>query len=533
MGDRDVVITDERREGAEPSSEGWRAQFERLAPWYTQFVVNGEGMGGEHSFAEDRRVDLFFEWLGEPESILELSSFEGGHSLRLAARPHVKRLLGLEGRIESIERARLAARALGLKNVEFLQADLDRDELTPYGRFDAVFCAGLLYHLTKPWKLIEEISKVTDRLFLDTHFSDTEEAEIDGYRGSWYREGGYSDPLSGLSSASFWLALPSLERALRGAGFEIHQHVMIDDWDGCGPRIHVAAIKSARQGVGASASALPDSLDAPTSSLAEEWEKTASSGRLPPYVSVGRHTHGHDASTFQVFLKGARIEVGAFCSIAPEVRILAAGEHVSSRVANFPLNARLLHPDDGNAADTEHTGATIVGNDVWIGSGARILSGVIVGDGAVIGASALVSKPVPAYAIAAGNPAEIVGFRFEPDIRRRLQEIGWWHWSDEEIRELEPWFMGDLAAFLEIAEQRHRPAPESDYARLLGQMSAEQLTPLRGARPLVGEEGDGSAAASSERVAELERELTAMRGTLAWRMAVRYWRIRERLRAGG
>ena len=89
-------------------------------------------------------------------------------------------------------------------------------------------------------------------------------------------------------------------------------------------------------------------------------------------MSVGRHTYGHDTSTFQVFLKGARIEVGAFCSIAPEVRIPAAGEHVTSRVANFPLNARLLHPDDGNAADTDNTGATIVGNDVWIGSGATI-----------------------------------------------------------------------------------------------------------------------------------------------------------------
>ena len=238
------MIADERREAAERSGDSWRAQFERLAPWYTQFVVNGERMGGEHSFAEDPRVELFFEWLGEPESILELSSFEGGHSLRLAAGAHVKRLLGLEGRIESIERAGLAARALGLKNIEFLQADLDRDELSPYGQFDAVFCAGLLYHLTKPWKLIEEIAKVTDRLFLDTHFSDTEEVEIEGYRGSWYREGGYSDPLSGLSPASLWLALPSLENALRRAGFEIREHLIIDDCDGCGPRIHLAAVKS-------------------------------------------------------------------------------------------------------------------------------------------------------------------------------------------------------------------------------------------------------------------------------------------------
>ena len=54
----------------------------------------------------------------------------------------------------------------------------------------------------------------------------------------------------------------------------------------------------------------------------------------------------------------------------------------------------------------------IIGNDVWIGAGAIILSGVKIGSGAIIGAGAVVVKDVPPYAIAAGNPARVVKFGF-------------------------------------------------------------------------------------------------------------------------
>ncbi len=63
---------------------------------------------------------------------------------------------------------------------------------------------------------------------------------------------------------------------------------------------------------------------------------------LPPGVSIGRHTYGHDKCTFQIFMPCAQIEVGAFCSIGPEVRILAGSEHVMERVTTFPVNAFLL-----------------------------------------------------------------------------------------------------------------------------------------------------------------------------------------------
>ncbi|MDI9242498.1 CatB-related O-acetyltransferase [Ruminococcus sp. YH-rum2234] len=52
-----------------------------------------------------------------------------------------------------------------------------------------------------------------------------------------------------------------------------------------------------------------------------------------------------------------------------------------------------------------------IGNDVWIGSRVTILPGVTIGDGAIIGASAVVTKDVPPYAVACGNPAKVVKFR--------------------------------------------------------------------------------------------------------------------------
>ena len=53
-------------------------------------------------------------------------------------------------------------------------------------------------------------------------------------------------------------------------------------------------------------------------------------------------------------------------------------------------------------------GPVIIGNNVWIGDKATILPGVTIGDGAVIAANSVVTKDVPAYSLAAGNPAKII-----------------------------------------------------------------------------------------------------------------------------
>jgi acetyltransferase-like isoleucine patch superfamily enzyme len=198
---------------------------------------------------------------------------------------------------------------------------------------------------------------------------------------------------------------------------------------------------------------------------------------LPPGVKIGRHTFGHGADTFHIYMPGARIEVGAFCSMHREARVLAGSEHIMTRASTFPFNARLFDPAKGNLGEAIDKGTTTIGNDVWIGIGAIILSGVLVGDGAVIGAGAVVGKSVPPYAIVTGNPAHVIRYRFDQITRRRLLALGWWDWDDEEIRTQRRWFAGDIESFLDEMEKVHRTRPESDLTRRLRELPPNLVTP--------------------------------------------------------
>ena len=64
----------------------------------------------------------------------------------------------------------------------------------------------------------------------------------------------------------------------------------------------------------------------------------------------------------------------------------------------------------------------IIEDDVWLGFGSIVLSGVTIGRGAVVGAGAVVSRDVPAYAIVTGNPAVVVGERFPEELRARHEK---------------------------------------------------------------------------------------------------------------
>ena len=76
-----------------------------------------------------------------------------------------------------------------------------------------------------------------------------------------------------------------------------------------------------------------------------------------------------------------------------------------------------------------------IGNDVWIGVQSLVMDGVEIGDGAVIGARSVVTKNIPPYAIAVGQPAKVIKYRFSPEIVERLLQIEWWNLSDVEISE--------------------------------------------------------------------------------------------------
>lgn len=173
---------------------------------------------------------------------------------------------------------------------------------------------------------------------------------------------------------------------------------------------------------------------------------------------IGRYAWGH--LTVSNRTPGASLEVGQFCSFAYGVHILLGGEHRVDYVSTYRFPAYLgFRERVGHlAAESSVTrGSVKIGNDVWIGNGALILSGVTIGDGAVIGAGSVIRQDVPAYAIVAGNPGRVAGFRFPKDQIEALLRIAWWDWPIEQIIDaMELMMSDDIQRFIDAYD----PAPQ-------------------------------------------------------------------------
>jgi SAM-dependent methyltransferase len=200
-------------------------EFKSRGPWVSRFRIDGRAYGGKADLMDDGRIGAFAAAFADCTSVLELGSLEGAHSFSLAKR--VERVVALEGREENIARARFVGTLLGVDNVEFIEADLETTPLERFGRFDAVFCVGLLYHLPRPWLLLDQLAAVTPNVFLQTHYAEHAEVTVEGMPGRHYREFGRSDPLSGLSPTSFWLTIPALTARLEQSGYSVE--VLADD----------------------------------------------------------------------------------------------------------------------------------------------------------------------------------------------------------------------------------------------------------------------------------------------------------------
>jgi len=170
-----------------------------------------------------------------------------------------------------------------------------------------------------------------------------------------------------------------------------------------------------------------------------------------PQYEIGKCSYGH----FRVRSRNkiATLKIGAFCSFAGGVQIFLGGEHRTDWVTTFPFPV-LWSDFAGDIQDCEIThGDVVIGNDVWIGTEALLMSGVNVGNGAVIGARAVVTRDVPAYAIVAGVPAKMVRMRFDEKQIARLEALAWWNWDDQKIGKFIPKLLsGDVESFLELAE---------------------------------------------------------------------------------
>ncbi len=99
-------------------------------------------------------------------------------------------------------------------------------------------------------------------------------------------------------------------------------------------------------------------------------------------------------------LDTGKIVIGKNVLIGPDVKIYTAVHPV------LP-DERIYTDETGREAIRTKTAPVIIGNNVWIGGGAILLSGVTIGDNTVIGAGSVVTKAIPANAVACGNPCTV------------------------------------------------------------------------------------------------------------------------------
>lgn len=170
---------------------------------------------------------------------------------------------------------------------------------------------------------------------------------------------------------------------------------------------------------------------------------------------VGRHTYGSPVIwSALIYKESTSFSIGKYCSISGEIDIVMAN-HRTNWVSTYPFAIYRSFWPGSNGEDSDHIAKPItVGNDVWIGAHSCLLPGCKIGDGAVVAAYSVVRGTVPPYAIVAGNPSEIVGYRFSPEIVDRLLSVKWWDWPDYQVDRYLPLMMTEnIEEFLRAVEK--------------------------------------------------------------------------------
>lgn len=151
-----------------------------------------------------------------------------------------------------------------------------------------------------------------------------------------------------------------------------------------------------------------------------------------------------------------RLVIGKFCSIACGAKfIFTSANHTMTSLSTYPFP---LFFEEWNSPVSEvvkawdNKGDIVIGNDVWIGYEAVIMSGVHIGDGAIIGTRAVVTKDVEPYTIMGGIPARPIRKRFDQATIAKMESIRWWDMPKKEIKRFLPMIQnGDTEVLQSLA----------------------------------------------------------------------------------
>ena len=125
-----------------------------------------------------------------------------------------------------------------------------------------------------------------------------------------------------------------------------------------------------------------------------------------------------------------KLNIKNYVSIAQNVTFILNADHYTNHISTYPFKVKMLQTQ---TSESFGKGDIIIDDDVWIGYGATIMSGVHISQGAVIAAGAVVTKDVPPYAIVGGVPAKVIKYRFDPEMIEELLKVDYSMLTKEDI----------------------------------------------------------------------------------------------------
>lgn len=171
---------------------------------------------------------------------------------------------------------------------------------------------------------------------------------------------------------------------------------------------------------------------------------------IPRGCCFSKEVHVGKGTTFgeDNYINGP-IKIGRYCQL---------GKNIATFTINHPIgylttyiNQRLFDEElYENRSKVEN--GIIIGDGVWIGHNVIILPEVTIGNGAIIGAGSVVTKDIPPYAVAVGNPARVIRYRFCEQVQQEIEALHWTEMSQEELIKIKPLFFKDYSVKESIYE---------------------------------------------------------------------------------
>ena len=141
--------------------------------------------------------------------------------------------------------------------------------------------------------------------------------------------------------------------------------------------------------------------------------------------------------------------IGNYCAVGGRLVVRSSNHFINFANMQNDFQKNFLFSKTKVAG--KHERDTVIGHACWLGDSVIVLPDVHIGDGAIIGAGSIVTKDIPPFSIAVGNPAKVIKSRFSNEVIEFLLETAWWYWDDDKLLKNKWFFEVDFAAITPAA----------------------------------------------------------------------------------